>query len=102
MKSEASSGKYRAYLKAEYERRLAANPRYSMRAYARDLKVAPSVISEILNGRHGLSRKSAETIAARLPISERERAYFCDLADAAHARTSVVRQAAARRVAAYE
>lgn len=40
---------------------------YSLRAYAKRLGVSPSALSEVLNGKHPLTRRFAEKIASKLP-----------------------------------
>ncbi len=45
---------------------MASNPRYSLRAFARDIGISPSRLSAILKGRQGLSESSASRIAAKL------------------------------------
>ncbi len=59
---------YRDILKNELERRMNANPRYSLRAFARDLLTPASRLSEVLNGRRGLSEASADRIVRRLKL----------------------------------
>lgn len=57
------------------------NARYSLRAFARDLHVSPSFLSEVLNGKYGLSKHLANQIADRLGFDEKARTHFCSLAD---------------------
>lgn len=57
------------------------NSRYSLRAFARDLRVSPSFLSEVLNGKYGISRQLARQIAERLGFDAKESAHFCELAD---------------------
>jgi uncharacterized protein (TIGR02147 family) len=45
------------------------NPSYSLRAYARDLGLAPAALSQILNGKRGVTRRTGEKILCRLPKS---------------------------------
>lgn len=90
---------YRAILKAELEMRSAQNPRYSLRAFARDLKVAPSRLSEILNGKQGLSAKAATGLADQLGYLAEEKQYFIDLVLAAHARSQRDKEQARERLA---
>lgn len=58
------------------ERRTLRNPRYSLRAYARDLGVSPSTISEVLNGHHSLSMDRANELSTRLGWEEKEKRIF--------------------------
>lgn len=78
---------YRSILKEELNARCEQNPRYSLRAFARDLKLSPSRLSEILNRKQGLSRKAAEKIAAALGYRAEEAMHFCDLVSIRHARS---------------
>ena len=48
------------------KQRQAINTRYSLRAFARDLHVSPSTLSEVLAGKRMLSRKNAQRAAAAL------------------------------------
>ena len=59
---------YQDILKAELEKRQRANARYSLRAFARDLGVSPSNLSEILQRKAGLSRIKAQEIAKKLNL----------------------------------
>ena len=61
---------YRSWLRSEFEGRYQRNGHYSLRAFARDLEVAPSTLSLILNGKRGLSRKSAGKLCELLRWSK--------------------------------
>ncbi|WII70945.1 TIGR02147 family protein [Bdellovibrio sp. 22V] len=91
---------YRDYILKELERRQRKNPSYSLRAYARDLEVPCSRLSEILNGKVGLSETRAMNLATKLNLSPSEKDFFVDLALAEHARSAVLRSMAAKRVQA--
>ncbi|NRA66347.1 MAG: TIGR02147 family protein [Pseudobacteriovorax sp.] len=78
---------YRQILKSELDNRCEQNPRYSLRAFARDLSLSPSRLSEILNYKQGVSRKAAEKIAVNLGYRESEVIHFCDLVSVRHARS---------------
>lgn len=60
------------FLSAEFERRVRANPRYSLRAFARDLKMSPGEVSELLNGKRQLTPKAIGKISSRLGLSTAE------------------------------
>lgn len=88
---------YRDFLRAELESRCARNPRYSLRAYAKDLGLSAASLSLILNGKQGVSRQKAVRMAKALGFTQRETQQFCDQVDAFHARSRVLRiQARAR------
>ena len=88
---------YRPYLRSELERRLSLNPRYSLRAFARDLRMAPQILSGVLNGKKGISVEAAARIAERLSLSPEESSYLLDLVTLVHARS-----AQAKKIAAYK
>src|SRR4051794_16283214 len=89
---------YRAVLKKELESRCRQSPGYSLRAFARDLKLAPSRLSEVLSGKQGLSRERARGIALCIGLADLETELFCDLVDAQHARAKVSRDLARIRI----
>lgn len=89
---------YRSILKEELNTRCEQNPRYSLRAFARDLKLSPSRLSEILNRKQGLSRKAAEKIAQSLGYRADEAIHFCDLVSVKHARGVQEKEAAQLRL----
>lgn len=85
---------YREVLKREFAVRRQRNPSYSLRAYARDLKVFPSRLSAILNGKQGFSGSSAAGIAGRLGLSPDESRWFRASVESLHGRSTVSRGAA--------
>ena len=89
---------FRVYLKDELETRCRANPRYSLRAFARDLKLSPPRLSNILNGRYGLSREAALQIARRLELNPVDQEWFCTLVEAQHSRSKSLREKAQKRL----
>ncbi|MBI2520369.1 MAG: DUF4423 domain-containing protein [Bdellovibrio sp.] len=89
---------YRSILKDELETRCSKNAHYSLRAFSRDIGLSPSLVSGILNSRHGLSRKAAEKITTRLGYNAPESQYFCDLVESAHARAKIKRDLAKIRL----
>jgi uncharacterized protein (TIGR02147 family) len=93
---------YRMILREELAARCRQNPRYSLRAFARDLKLAPSRLSEILNGKQGMSREVAHRVAITLGYAVSEADRFCDLVEAMHARSRVGRETAKVRLKKHE
>ena len=89
---------YRDFMLRELERRQRKNPSYSLRAFARDLEVPSSRLSEILNRKMGLSETRAVALADKLNLSSSEREFFIDLALAEHARSAVIKEMAQRRI----
>ncbi len=59
-----------------FERRRQKNASYSLRAFARDLALSPSFLSQLLSEKRGLSSAMAETIADKLQLCTEEREYF--------------------------
>ena len=89
---------FKTILKRELEQRIGRNPRYSMRAFAKDLNLAPALLSDVLNGNRGLSVHSAGKIAKRLGMSASETKIFCDLVESKHARSKLGKQLALQRL----
>jgi uncharacterized protein (TIGR02147 family) len=77
-----------AVLKKFLSDRKDRNPRYSMRAFARDLKMSPSALSEIISEVHDLSPARASEIASFLSLSAHQADYFKALADLGAAKSS--------------
>lgn len=89
---------YREILKKHFAERLEENPRYSLRAFSRDLAISPSRLSEILNGKQGLSGEWAEKISSRLQMNSRDAEDFYQKVLASDARAKGVRKAAIDRL----
>lgn len=62
------------FLKNEFNRRCGRNSRYSLRAYARDLKVESSALGRLMTGRRKPTRKTLEHLAPLLGLSAEEKA----------------------------
>jgi transcriptional regulator with XRE-family HTH domain len=56
------------FLRAELDRRQARNPRYSLRALARDLGLHHATLSRLLRQRRRLTAAAARALAARLDV----------------------------------
>lgn len=93
---------YREILKEALKLRTLHNSHYSLRAFARDLKISPARLSEIFSGKQGLSRSYAEKISVCLNLSINEKEYFCDLVESVHGRSSLKRQTAKLRLLKYQ
>lgn len=89
---------YRDTLREVLETRCAKNMRYSLRSFARDLGISPSRLSDVLNGRYGLSPAAAREIAQKLPLEADEMRQFCDQVESLHARNRAAREAAQERI----
>ncbi|MFL5785434.1 MAG: TIGR02147 family protein [Bacteriovoracaceae bacterium] len=55
-----------------------SNPRYSMRAYARDLNIDSSTLSQILNGKRAIPSKNAREMAEKLSLDSKETTLFIE------------------------
>ncbi|HCM41631.1 MAG: hypothetical protein A2070_00925 [Bdellovibrionales bacterium GWC1_52_8] len=83
---------YRAFLKDELERRIASNPKYSLRAFSRDIRVSPQILSNVLNGKRGISIEVAAEIADRLGLTPDESSRFIDLVLYVHAKNAAAKK----------
>ncbi len=90
---------YQSVLLAEFEYRRSRNAGYSLRAFARDLAMAPSSLNEVLNGAKGISTAKARKLAKRLGLSDDIGERFVLSARAQHARAAVDRESAQRELA---
>ena len=70
---------YRKYLAAILQKRCLKNRSYSLRAFARDLEMAPGFLSLVLNHKKSLSLDKARAIVSRLELKEHEKDYFVAL-----------------------
>jgi len=85
---------FRDYLKEEFQQRCEVNSSYSLRAFSRDLRLSPASLSEIFNGRQGMSVSRAQQVVERLNLSEDEKDVFCQLVEAEHGRCDIKRKVA--------
>ncbi len=86
------------YLRAELDRRQRRSAGYSLRAFARDLAMSPSAISELLNEKVGLSPERARDLANRIKLEEEHHQHFCDLITAKYSRRQSQKQEAELRI----
>lgn len=93
---------YRAILDRAFDVRVKKNPGYSLRAFARDLEMPVSKLSEVLRGRRGISRKAGLRIAEIIHLSKEETEYFVAWIELEHARSELRRKRAQDIVAAHE
>lgn len=91
---QTSQRPYIGILQEEFERRTKRNPRFSLRAFARLLEFPPSGLSDLFNGKRGLSPASAERIVKALGFTKVESEYFVSLVVSREARSDVKRRAA--------
>jgi hypothetical protein len=67
---------YRNYLKNEFQRRVIKNPRYSLRAYAKNLGIDNGFLSKLLTGKALLSLDLADILTKKLKLMEDDRKQF--------------------------
>ncbi len=89
---------YRQLLERELETRLRRNPGYSLRAFARDIGMPVSKLSEVLRGIRGISPKTAEKIIRRMKLSPQESAVFLNLVQLHQKKSRVVRKLAEEKL----
>ncbi len=75
----SNSTDYRKYIKEALAEKVANNPAYSMRAFARKVDVSPSHLSRVLNGHKELSIAAALRLSVELGLGISERERFLDL-----------------------
>jgi transcriptional regulator with XRE-family HTH domain len=63
-------------LKEELSRRIRSNPRYSLRAFAKALKMSPATLSLILAGKYNLSKKGLRQISEVLSLEPAQVEYL--------------------------
>jgi len=68
---------FRGLLQAEFERRRAANRRYSLRAFARSLAVDHSALSQILRGKRRITARSVRELGSKLALDAPAVAEHC-------------------------
>lgn len=82
----------RFYLKSEFEARLKRRPHYSLRAFARDIELSPSTVSDFLNGKLGFSRDRIFQLAKKLNLTAVHRDHWIDLIESKYARDPETRK----------
>lgn len=85
---------YSVILKDELNARARKNPRYSMRAFSRDLGVSSARLSRILSGKAAPSRATALKIGRNLGYKDAKLDWYCALVEARHGRSPESRRAA--------
>jgi uncharacterized protein (TIGR02147 family) len=74
-----STNSSRTFLAEELARRIKNNPRYSQRAFARQMGLSAGELSEVLRGKRNLSLKSALKVARALTLSPAEAKHLVHL-----------------------
>ena len=69
--------KIKNYLNNVLEDRIQKNPRYSLRAFAKNLEENPATLSQILSGKRSITDKRLKKFAARLDLTPEELLQEC-------------------------
>lgn len=69
---------YLVKIKEELSLKQRQNPNYSLRAYARDIGVHPSTLSQIINGKRPLPLKDSAMVVERLNLGPKEKTLFME------------------------
>ena len=91
---------YRSFLEHALRARKGRNSSYSLRAFARDLGLSASRLTEIFQRKDGLSGKRAIDVADRLGLTAFERERFLTLVDLQSGRSPLTRRLAKVKLAA--
>ena len=67
---------FRTILSTRLETRRRTNPTFSIRAFARQLQISHTLLSNVLSGKKGLSLEMAEKLSERLSLSDVEEKRF--------------------------
>lgn len=92
---------YRNWLNKILEEKRRKNSKYSLRAFARDLGVQASMLSEVLSEKRRLTNEKAKLIAKSICESEIEENYFVNLVRLSDGKSSGERSSARRLIDAY-
>ncbi len=90
--------RYQDFLRKEFEFRQLRNPKYSLRAFSRDLEVPAPKLSQILKGRGGISPDRATQIAPKLHLGQEEAQLFVTLVAVQHSRSHLAKKQAKARL----
>ena len=77
---------YKEFLNDELSKRKSINPSYSLRAFAASLKLDHSRLSQVLQGKKGLSVKAGLELSKILGLNKKEKEWFISSIGSAHAR----------------
>lgn len=81
-----------------YRQKKTRNQAYSMRAFARDIGLSPSRLSEVMSGKERISEKSGILVAENLKLKARTKEFWLNLILAEVGGTPLVRETAIQRV----
>ena len=83
----------RTYLREVMAEKARKNPSFSLRAMAKNLKLAPSFLSGVLKGQKNFSLRTSMEVARKLRLPNEEIEYFCLLAQKDAAKDPDVKEA---------
>lgn len=86
------------YLKKELIQRIKRRPHYSLRAFARDLEISPSTLSNFLRGEKKLSSLRITELSQKLKLPKDHAEHWLDLIDWKFSRTDVLKKKAELRI----
>lgn len=69
---------YLSKMKEEFSRKQRANEHYSLRAYARDLRVHPSTLSQVMKGNRPLPLKDSASVVKNLKLGPKDQTLFME------------------------
>lgn len=75
---EAGTSFYQSKLKEVLSIKQKENPQYSLRAFARDLKVHPGTLSKVIKGERPLPIKVSKAVVSRLNLGPKDRTLFME------------------------
>jgi uncharacterized protein (TIGR02147 family) len=89
---------YRDFLREVLTERIQQNRQYSLRGFARNIGIQPSLLSEVLGGRRKLSVESANLVAQELGLTGQEQDYFELLVELDRAKNPARRESTLRKI----
>ena len=78
---------YNLVLHADFAKRSALNPSYSLRSYARDLDISLGYLSEVFNGKRHFSEAKGRTVFTNMGFEDNELLYLEGLVALSHCKT---------------
>ncbi len=91
---------HREYLRREYRARVQRRPLYSQRAFARDLGLSPSSLTDYLKGNIRFSAGRIQQIGKSIGLTAEQCQHWIDLIDSQHSRDESAKSMAQVRVKA--
>ncbi len=89
---------YQALLREQFVKKRKRNPEFSLRAFAKQLGMAPGGLSRLLNGKMGISVNRAHEIASKLKLTDQETETFLNLVQLEKAKTSETKERILKRI----